>query len=114
VGPFELEAAGFARQPLFFDFRGRLMSRGPMRPLIPILALALASCGGDGPANNAAVAEDTGAEQVTPVNDVTAIDAATGEAANMAADVDYTFNEEDLNALGEDAAADATAANNDL
>ena len=64
-----------------------------MRPLILIAALALASCGGDQTANNAAVAEEAGADEIGAVNDATAIDAATGEAADMAADVNYTFNE---------------------
>ncbi len=65
-----------------------------MRKLILFSALALASCGGSQQANNAAVSEESGAGDVTAVNDTTAIDAATGEAANMAADVNYTFNED--------------------
>jgi hypothetical protein len=64
-----------------------------MRTPILILALALASCGSNQAANNAAVSEDSDAGGITAVNDTTAIDAATGEAANMAADVNYTFNE---------------------
>jgi hypothetical protein len=65
-----------------------------MRKLILFSALALASCGGAQQANNAAVSEESGAGDVTAVNDTTAIDAATGQAANMAADVNYTFNED--------------------
>ena len=79
-----------------------------MRALIVFSALSLAACGGDGSANNAAVAETSGTEQVTAVNDVTAIDAATGEAADMAADVNYTFNEAELNALADHAGANAS------
>ncbi len=70
-----------------------------MRKLIlpSALALALASCGGNQQANNAAVSDESAAGDVTAVNDTTAIDAATGEAANMAADVNYTFNEDATN-----------------
>lgn len=78
-----------------------------MRKLILVLGLAVASCGGNQAANNAAVSEDTGAEQVTAVNDTTAIDAATGEAANMAADVNYMFNEESANQATNEASAPA-------
>jgi hypothetical protein len=65
-----------------------------MRKLILVASLALASCGGNQQANNTAAAEQSSAADFGPVNDTTAIDAATGEAANMAADVNYTFNEE--------------------
>jgi predicted small lipoprotein YifL len=86
-----------------------------MRALILITALALAGCGGNGPANNAAVAEETSADEVTAANDATAIDAATGEAADMAADVNYTLNEAEFNELANDAAANGgAAANNSL
>lgn len=71
-----------------------------MRKLILLGALALASCGGNQQANNAAVSDESGAGDVTAVNDTTAIDAATGEAANMAADVNYTFNEAATNESG--------------
>lgn len=73
-----------------------------MRKLIILGALALASCGGNQQANNAAVSEESGAGDITAVNDTTAIDAATGQAANMAADVNYTFNE-DVNAESDNA-----------
>ena len=71
-----------------------------MRKLVLLGALALASCGGNQQANNAAVSDESGAGDVTAVNDTTAIDAATGEAANMAADVNYTFNEAATNETG--------------
>jgi hypothetical protein len=71
--------------------------RKRMRKLILLGAFALASCGGNQQANNAAVSDESGAADITAVNDTTAIDAATGEAANMAADVNYTFNEDSLN-----------------
>ena len=71
-----------------------------MRALLLIAgaALALSGCsrGGQGENNQAA------AESLTPQNivsnDVTAIDAVTGDAANMAADVDMNFG--NLNEVG--------------
>jgi hypothetical protein len=56
---------------------------------------ALASCGTDQPADDEPVVETRDSPEFTAANDVTAIDAATGEAANMAADVDFTANEAD-------------------
>jgi hypothetical protein len=85
---------------LFFDIGALLVWRKPMRELIFLAALALASCGGNQQANNAAVSDESAAGDVTAVNDTTAIDAATGEAANMAADVNYSFNEETTNESG--------------
>jgi hypothetical protein len=76
-----------------------------MRKLILIASLALASCGGNQQANNSAVAEESSAADIGPVNDTTAIDAATGEAANIAADVNYTFNEESPDGNGADTAS---------
>ena len=52
-------------------------------------ALALAGCGTQGTDGNAAAEAGMTAEAIT-TNDVTAIDAVTGDAANMAADVDYS------------------------
>ena len=63
-----------------------------MRMLIVDGALALAACSGNTPANNSAVTDEGAGGEVTAVNDTTAIDAATGEAANMAADVNYTVD----------------------
>lgn len=63
-----------------------------MRPfiLIAIPALLLAACGKDAQddSGNTASAGLTAENIVT--NDITAIDAVTADAANMAADVDYT------------------------
>ena len=61
--------------------------------LTAVAALALASCGGGDGADSGAAAEQNVTTQVVATNDVTAIDAATGAAANMAADVDYMPNE---------------------
>lgn len=63
-----------------------------MRKLIVLGALALAACSGNAPTNNSAVSEADAGGEVTAVNDTTAIDAATGEAANMAADVNYSVS----------------------
>ena len=75
-----------------------------MRYLILLVALGLAGCGDDGATNNTSVAEAGEATNFGSGNDATAIDAATGESADMAADVDYTFNEDVTNELGSDAA----------
>ena len=63
-----------------------------MRRLIVLGTLALAACSGNAPTNNSVVTDESAGGEVTAVNDTTAIDAATGEAANMAADVNYTVN----------------------
>jgi len=59
-------------------------------------ALVLSACSGKNGADNSAIAEENAADQTIVTNDVTAIDAATGEAANMAPDVNYTLNEANL------------------
>ena len=82
-----------------------------MRKLVLIAAFALASCGGDKAANNAAVSDETGADAVGVAADATAIDAATGQAANMAADVDFTFNEEGTNDTAANTAGNVVANN---
>ena len=72
-----------------------------MRPLILIcsLSLALAACGGDEQSANSAAPDDTQSAERMVANDVTAIDAVTGDAANMAADVNY-LEVENLTANG--------------
>jgi hypothetical protein len=62
-----------------------------MRALILIAGvLALAACGNNDQTDNTQnVDENLSAENIVS-NDVTAIDAVTGDAANMAADVDYS------------------------
>lgn len=54
------------------------------------LALALAACGSKNQAENMTNADEGLAAQNIVSNDVTAIDAVTGDASNMAADVNYT------------------------
>jgi hypothetical protein len=82
-----------------------------MRKLILGAALILASCGGDEAANNGAVSEETSAEAVGVAADATAIDAATGQAANMAADVNYTLEEEAGNEASSNSAGNASSGN---
>jgi hypothetical protein len=70
-----------------------------MRVLLLIAAAAaLASCGtNDQTENSQNIDENLTAENIVS-NDVTAIDAVTGDAANMAADVDMNFGNLDENA----------------
>ena len=73
-------------------------------PLLIAAALALSACGNRGQADQAQNADDGLTAENIVTNDVTAIDAVTGDAANMAADVDYNdFANEaaDMNALAE-------------
>ena len=63
-------------------------------------ALAVSACGSDQAAENSTRIDEGLAAQNITANDTTSIDAATGEAANMAEDVNFTLN--DANELGED------------
>ena len=75
-------------------------------------ALAVAGCGQNAAADNAVNADDELAVQNIIANDTTAIDAVTGDAANMAADVNYTINDLDNAADDDNASANATTGNN--
>ena len=68
-----------------------------MRAFLPVVgaALAIAACGSDQGADNAVATGDNLAAEAIIANDTTAIDAATGDAANMAADVAYTISNTD-------------------
>jgi hypothetical protein len=81
--------------------------------LIAGAALALAACNRDGAGDNAVATggDDLSANAIS-TNDTTAIDAATGDDANMAADTDLTFNEMDANGLDNAAESPAIAASN--
>jgi hypothetical protein len=71
------------------------------RILVAGAALAIAACGRGGPAgDNAVMVDDNLAAQNISANDTTAIDAVTGDAANMAADVNFTVGESDNLAAG--------------
>ena len=76
--------------------------------LIAGAALAVTSCRGGGAAgDNATTVDDNLAAQNISANDTTAIDAVTGDAANMAADVNFTVDESD-NLAGDNAGNSAT------
>ena len=84
-----------------------------MRALILIASagLTLAACDKSATADNAVNANDDLAAQTISANDTTAIDAVTGDAANMAADVNYTIEQDD-NATAEDNADDDASRGN--
>lgn len=77
-------------------------------PILICAALALTACGGKNAAGNSAASEENAASQTIVTNDMTAIDAATGEAANMAPDVNYSFNEANLASGANDTSNSAT------
>ena len=86
-----------------------------MRALILIAsaALTISACNNDQPtANTTNVDQDLAAQNIS-ANDTTSIDAATGEDANMAADVNYTVNETDNLANDDNSAASSEANNSD-
>ncbi len=72
--------------------------------LVTVAVLSLAACkNNDIHDNNMNVDENLTAENIVS-NDVTAIDAVTGDAANMAADVDMNYGNLDQNDTGNVAA----------
>jgi hypothetical protein len=93
------EAAGKFRQPLFYAGQDVELR---MRALIAVAAVALtiSACGDKAADGGANISENVAAEAIYS-NDTTAIDAATGDASNMAADVAYTVNS--IEADGDDA-----------
>ena len=66
--------------------------------LIAAAALGLAACGKTDQAGNTANVDSSLTADNAVSNDVTAIDAVTGDAANMAADVDMNFGNLEENA----------------
>jgi hypothetical protein len=77
--------------------------------LLTALTLSLAACRNNDQADNTAnVDENLAAENIVS-NDVTAIDAVTGDAANMAADVDIAFTNEQQLQNGSNAAAPSSS-----
>ena len=68
-----------------------------MRALIIVAgaSLTLAACGGQSVDENAVNGSGSIAAEAIISNDTTAIDPATGDAVNMAADVDYTISNSD-------------------
>jgi hypothetical protein len=73
-----------------------------MRGLILVggAALGLAACGNNDQTDTAMNADDNLTAENIVANDVTAIDAVTADAANMAADVDINFTNEQLGSTG--------------
>ena len=61
--------------------------------LVAVSALAVSACGKNGSVDNTTNIDQVLAAQNISANDTTAIDAATGDDANMAADVHFTANE---------------------
>jgi hypothetical protein len=89
------------RQPLFLPDRNRLPMTLRSLSLISLVALGLAACGGgDEQANNTVNIDQAVLSDDLAANDVTAIDAVTGDAANMAADVDINFTNDMLESSG--------------
>src|SRR5437899_3705247 len=72
--------------------------------LIALTALSLGGCGKGNQAENMANADQSLAAENIVSNDVTAIDAVTGDASNMAADVNYTADLNVENATGNERA----------
>ncbi len=61
--------------------------------LVAVSALAVSACSKTGTVDNTTNIDQVLAAQNISANDTTAIDAATGDDANMAADVQFTANE---------------------
>ena|SRR5947209_7178866 len=61
-----------------------------LAPMFAGVALSLAGCGKSNQAENTTDVDQSLATENIVSNDVTAIDAVTGDASNMAADVNYT------------------------
>jgi len=83
-----------------------------MRVLMVIAgaALALSACGQDQAAENTVNIDAAATADGIGSNDTTAIDAATGDDANMAADVNFTL--EDSDNIDANSDTDENAANN--
>jgi hypothetical protein len=79
----------------FFGFTGVTSMRALL--LIAGAALALGGCGNNDQTDKTQNADENLTAENIVSNDVTAIDAVTGDAANMAADVDMNFGGLDQN-----------------
>ena len=72
--------------------------------VVTLAALGLAGCGSDEQANNTVNIDQAVMSDDLNANDVTAIDAVTADAANIAADVDINFTNDMLDSPGSNAA----------
>jgi hypothetical protein len=103
------EAAGNSGS-LFFWLLA-LRSFCPMRAHLLIAALlALSACSKGAQVDNSAQTSDDLTADAIVSNDVTAIDAVTGAAANMAADVDVNYGLDASSNSGSDATSDEASA----
>ena len=71
-------------------------------------ALAVSACNNDEPIANTVNVDEALTAQNVSANDTTSIDAATGEDANMGADVNYTLNDVENLENADNADADET------
>jgi hypothetical protein len=91
------EAAGICRQPLFLP---SIVGASMRLPFVLAAALALSACGNNDQTDKTQNYDENLTAENIVSNDVTAIDAVTGDAANMAADVDTNYGNLDANASG--------------
>ena len=86
-----------------------------MRALVLVAgaALAISGCGSDQAADNVTNVDSDLVAQNIAANDTTGIDAATGDDANMAADVNFTVDNVDNQAGGNNPADNATGNESD-
>ena len=77
--------------------------------VVTLAALGVAACGSDEQANNTVNIDQAVMSDELSANDVTAIDAVTADAANMAADVDINFTNDMLDSAGSNAAGGTKA-----
>ena len=75
------------------------------------IAFAVSACSKNQAAENSVVIDANADAENISSNDTTAIDAATGDDANMAADVNYSVNENDNMLSGDNSASNSSGDN---
>ena len=78
--------------------------------ILAAVTLALAACGNNDESDNTQNVDENLAAESIVANDVTAIDAVTADAANMAGDVDINFTEQQQFSNGSSSAGQGSAA----
>jgi hypothetical protein len=78
--------------------------------ILAAVTLALAACGNNDESDNTQNVDENLAAESIVANDVTAIDAVTADAANMAGDVDINFTEQQQLSNGSSSAGQGSAA----